>query len=89
VSATAGAVVVVVAALTMLFIGHARDAVVGTGPSALRTFYPTLDTFNVINPVAHGSGIDAAYGAGMLLAFAGWVGLLLLLGVFLFERRDL
>lgn len=89
VSAVAGAVVVVVSSLTMLFIGHARDAVVGAGPSILRALYPSLDTFNVINPVAHGSGVDLPYAAGMLLAFAGWVGVVLLIGVALFERRDL
>jgi Cu-processing system permease protein len=89
VSALSGAVVVTVASLTMLFVGHARDAVAGSGPSLLRALYPSLDTFNVINPVAHGSGIDAGYVAGMLLSFAGWVGVLLLVGVVLFGRRDL
>jgi ABC-type transport system involved in multi-copper enzyme maturation permease subunit len=89
VSASASAVVVVVSSLTALFIGHSRDAVVGTSPSLARSLYPTLDTFNVIDPVAHGAGIDAAYAAGMLLAFAGWVGVVLIVAVVLFERRDL
>ncbi len=90
VSAVAGPVVVAVASLTMVFIGHARDSVVGTGGSAMaRALYPSLDTFNVINPVAHGSGIDAVYAAGMMVAFVGWVGVLLLLGVVAFDRRDL
>jgi ABC-type transport system involved in multi-copper enzyme maturation permease subunit len=89
VSAAAGAVVVTVSTLTMLFIGHARDGVVGASPSLLRSLYPSLDTFNIINPVAHGAGIDAAYAGGMLLSFVGWVGVLLLIGVAVFEKRDL
>jgi ABC-type transport system involved in multi-copper enzyme maturation permease subunit len=89
ISAAAGAVVVVVGTLTMLFIGHARDAVVGSTPSLVRSLYPSLDTFNVINPVAHGTGIDALYAAGMLVSFVGWVGVVLLIGVGLFGRRDL
>lgn len=89
VSTVSGPVVVVVATLTMLFIGHSRDSVVGSAPSLARSLYPSLDAFNVINPVAHGSGIDGTTGVGMLLAFAGWVGVLLILGSLGFERRDL
>jgi hypothetical protein len=89
-SARTGPIVVVVTALTFLFAGHSRDSVLGVDASpALRVLYPSLDTFNVINPVAHGSGIGIEYLGGMLLAFAGWVGVLLLLGVLAFEGRDL
>ncbi len=90
VSAVAGPVVVVVSSLTLLFIGHSRASVVGeSGSAVIRALYPSLDTFNVINPVAHGSGIDAVRAAGMLVAFVGWVGVLLLLGAAGFARRDL
>jgi Cu-processing system permease protein len=85
-----GPIVVVVTALTFLFAGHSRDSLLGSDPSqGLRAIYPSLDTFNIINPVAHGSGVGIEYLGGMLLAFAGWVGVLLLLGVLAFDRRDL
>jgi ABC-type transport system involved in multi-copper enzyme maturation permease subunit len=90
VSAMAGPVVVVVATATVLFAGHARDGLLGADSSGLaRTLYPSLDTFNVINQVAHGTGIDPAYVGAMALAFVGWVGVVLLLGVAAFGRRDL
>jgi len=90
VSAVAGPVVVVVGTLSMLFIGHSRDGVVPPdGSPLLRAIYPSLDTFNVINPVAHGAGIGLAYAGGMLLSFVGWVGILLLIGSIAFGRRDL
>jgi ABC-type transport system involved in multi-copper enzyme maturation permease subunit len=90
ISAISGPVVVVVAALAFLFVGHSRESVLGADSSGLaRVLYPSLDTFNIINPVAHGTGVDAAYVLGMALAFAGWCGLLLLLGSLTFTRRDL
>jgi ABC-type transport system involved in multi-copper enzyme maturation permease subunit len=90
ISAVTGPVVVVVAALTFLFIGHSRDGVLGEKASDLaRALYPSLDTFNIINPVAHGTGIGWAYLGGMTLAFVGWCALLLLVGSALFARRDL
>jgi Cu-processing system permease protein len=89
-SGRTGPIVVVVTALTFLFAGHARDSLLGADASpALRAVYPSLDTFNIINPVAHGSGIGPQYAGGMLLAFVGWTGVLLLLGVLAFEGRDL
>jgi Cu-processing system permease protein len=90
VSAVAGPVIVVVASATLLFAGHARDGLLAAdAPAVARALYPSLDTFNVINPVAHGAGIDLPYAGGMLLAFAGWTGIVLLLGVLGFSRRDL
>jgi hypothetical protein len=89
-SGRTGPIVVVVTALTFLFAGHSRDALLGAGGSpVLRALYPSLDTFNIINPVAHGTGVDALYAGGMLLAFVGWSGVLLLLGALAFEGRDL
>jgi ABC-type transport system involved in multi-copper enzyme maturation permease subunit len=90
VSAAAGPVVVVVAALTFEFIGHSRDSLLGEGGGGvLRALYPSLDTFNIVNPVAHADGVGPVYLGAMLLAFLGWAGLLLLLGSLSFERRDL
>jgi ABC-type transport system involved in multi-copper enzyme maturation permease subunit len=89
VSAVTGTVVVTVATLTFAFIGHSRQPVL----TAWRWFpgwlYPSLDTFNVINPVAHGSGYDAVYAAIMVAVFLGWVAALLVLGSLGFARRDL
>ena len=90
VSSVTGSVVVVVASLTMVFIAHSRDSVLGPGsPTLARALYPSLDTFNVIGPVAHGSGIGLAHIGGMFVSFVGWVGVLLILGVLGFSRRDL
>jgi Cu-processing system permease protein len=90
VSALTGPVVVSVASIAFVFVAHARSGLFGAEGSGLAyALYPSLDTFNIINPVAHGSGVGVAYGAGMLLAFAGWAGALLLLGALGFGRRDL
>lgn len=90
VSAAAGPVVVVIASAAMLFIGHARDGLLGLdAPAVARALYPSLDTFNIISPVAHGAGVGAAYIGGMVLSFAGWIGILLLIGGAIFRGRDL
>lgn len=88
VSALAGPVIVSVSALTFLFIAHARGYLL-TSHDALYGWYPSLDPFNVINPVAHGSGVGVAYVGSMVLVFCAWVGVLLLVGVAAFGRRDL
>lgn len=90
VSSAAGPVVVVVAALTFEFVGHSRDSVLGQGGGGvLRALYPSLDTFSIVNPVAHASGVGPVYLGSMLVTFIGWAGLLLLLGSLSFGRRDL
>lgn len=90
VSAVTGPVVVVVASLVFLFFAHSRAALLGATPNPLLAFvYPSFDTFNVIDPVAHGSGITAAYAGTMLVVFAAWAGLALLAAVAVFSRRDL
>jgi Cu-processing system permease protein len=89
VSAVSGAVVVAVATLTFAFIGHSRQPVLNSFPAFPGWLYPSLDTFNVINPVAHGSGIGVAYVGLMALVFAGWVAALLVLASLGFARRDL
>lgn len=90
VSGLTGVVVVVTAALTFLFVGHTRGALFPAGATGLaRLLYPSLDAFDVVNPVAHGAGIGPVYAALMTATFLGWVGLLLLAGSAAFSRRDM
>lgn len=90
VSAITGPVVVVTATLAALFIGHARSTLLGgEGALALQPFVPSLDAFNVVNPVAHGSGVPPLYLVSMVVVFVGLAGLCLLIGSMLFGRRDL
>lgn len=90
VSALAGPVVVVTATLAALFVGHSRSTLLGgEGALALDPFVPSLDAFNVVNPVAHGSGVPPLYLASMLVVFVGLAGFSLIAGSLLFARRDL
>jgi len=85
-----GIVTSVVGALAFSFIGHSVGSLLATNPLEGAPWYvPSLDVFNVINPVAHGSGYGLGYAGSMLVAFAAWVGVLLLAGSALFESRDL
>lgn len=90
VSTLAGPVVVVVATAAILFAGHARSTLVGgLGAADIGYFYPSLDTFNVMLPVAYGDGISLLAVVSMLTVFVGLAGLALVLGVFMLGRRDL
>jgi ABC-type transport system involved in multi-copper enzyme maturation permease subunit len=89
VSAVSGSVVVTVATLTFAFVGHSRQPVLRQFPAFPGWLYPSLDTFNVINPVAHGTGYGLLYALLMVAVFAGWVVALLVLGMLGFVRRDL
>lgn len=90
VSTVIGPVPVVVASLAFLFVGHLIGGPEqAAGVQAATAFYPTLETFNIINPVAHGGGVTLGYDVLMVVVAAAWVGILLLLGMVLFERRDL
>lgn len=89
VSAIAGPVVVAVASLAFAFIGHSRQPFLLSNPGFPGWLYPSLDTFNVINPVAHGSGYGWPYALVMLGVFAAWAVALLVLGSLGFGRRDL
>jgi len=85
-----GVVTSVVAALTFVFVGHSVGSLLPRSAEGTAPWYvPTLDIFNVINPVAHGSGYGLAYAFSMLLAFVAWAGLLLIAASALFDRRDL
>ncbi len=88
VSTVAGPVIVVVASLGFVFVTHARTGLLGGPDNTLWNFYPSLDTFNIINPVAHGTGVDVAYLLLMVGVFIAWVSVLLLAGSTLFEKRD-
>lgn len=89
VSAMTGPVAVTVASLALLFIGHVRGYLADAlGPELVR-FYPSLDTLNVINPVAHGTGVGPIYLATMLAVAVGWWIVSLVVGVLAFQRKDL
>lgn len=88
-SARFGIITSVVGALAFAFVGHSVGSLVA-GPEATAPWYvPSLSVFDVINPVAHGSGYSIAYAGVMLLAFAAWSGLLLAAGSAMFGSRDL
>ncbi|MDO9556757.1 MAG: hypothetical protein Q7J82_04165 [Coriobacteriia bacterium] len=90
ISTLMGPVVVVVATLTILFIGHSRSTLLGgLGAAELSYFYPSLDSFNIMLPVAHGNGVSALAVVSMLTVFVGFTGLALLLGVVMIGRKDL
>lgn len=90
VSAITGPVVVVTASLAALFVGHARETLTGgEGALALHAFYPSLDAFNIVNPVAHGDGVPPIYLLSMIVVFAGLSAACLSAGLLLFSRRDL
>ena len=87
ISAVTGPVVVVVASLGFMFLAHIRSLI--ELPKSILRFYPSLDTFNIITPVAHGTGVTAGYLAAMTAAWLGWVIVLLAVAALLFGRRDL
>jgi ABC-type transport system involved in multi-copper enzyme maturation permease subunit len=90
VSGVAGAIVVTVSSLTFLFAAHSRDSLLPYGTAKIVVqLYPSLDAFNVINPVAYSTGVGPVYTAAMTATFLGWVGLLLLVGSLVFARKDL
>jgi len=89
VSAVSGAMVVTVATITFAFAGHSRQPVLQAMPGFPSWLYPSLDAFNVINPVAHGTGYELMYALIMFGVFVGWVAALLVLGSLGFARRDL
>ena len=88
-STLSGAVAGATATLTFLFIAHSRDALLTASAGPARALYPSLDTFNVINPVAHGTGITALYALVMIATFVGYAGVLLALGTLAFQKKDL
>jgi ABC-type transport system involved in multi-copper enzyme maturation permease subunit len=85
-----GPVTSAIGALVFVFVGHAFVSLIGLPEGAPAPWYiPSLEVFNVINPVAHGSGISAGYIGGMTLSFVAWIALLMLGAAAMFARRDL
>jgi ABC-type transport system involved in multi-copper enzyme maturation permease subunit len=91
VTARMGAVTGVVAALAFLFVGHSIAGLVTGGAEDVVApwWLPSLSVFNVINPVAHGTGITLGYAGLMVAAFAVWAAVLLFGAAALFQGRDL
>jgi len=85
-----GPVTAAVGALAFAFVGHAMTSLMSL-PEGVRApwYLPGLDVFNVIAPVAHGTGYGPGYAGSMLLVFTAWVVLLLLGGSAIFSWRDL
>lgn len=85
-----GPVTSAVAALVFAFVGHAVVSLMNL-PAGVRPpwYVPGLDVFNVILPVAHGTGYGLVYAGSMLIVFVAWVGLMLMAGSAIFSRRDL
>lgn len=81
-----GTVTSVSATLAVAFVAHVYQGVL---PPTVARFAPSLETFNVINPVAHGSGITIGYALAMIGAAAGWLVAVLGAGSLSFDRRDL
>jgi Cu-processing system permease protein len=85
-----GPVTSVVGGLAIAFIGH---AVVGflhvAETQRVPPWFPSLDVFNTINPVALGNGVGAVYLVAMVIAFVGWVTLFMVGGSLMFAGRDL
>jgi len=88
VATVAGPVVVTAVAITFLFAGHVRSFLVDPG-TVFYTLYPSLDTFNVINPVAHGDGYSAGYALTMIAVWFAYSAIALLVATSLFGRKDL
>jgi len=88
VASVSGPVLVTVASLAFLFVAHARTGLLAPGTIAWK-LYPSLDTFNIIAPVAHGSGVTPVYLGIALAVFLGWSGALMLAASAAFSRRDL
>lgn len=87
-----GVVTNVVAVLTFAFAGHSVSTLVTGGSShgeGVPWYVPSLEVFNVINPVAHGDGFGFAYAGAMSVVFAAWVILLLAGASAVFGGRDL
>lgn len=85
-----GPVTSVVGGLALAFVGHAVVGFLHLGElQRAPAWFPSLDVFNVINPVSLGNGVPPVYLMAMLIAFAAWVTLFMVGGSLMFSRRDL
>jgi ABC-type transport system involved in multi-copper enzyme maturation permease subunit len=85
-----GPVTSVIGGLTLAFTGHAAVSFLHL-PETQRApiWFPSLDTFNVINTVALGNGISLVYLLAMLVLFGAYVTLFMTIGSYMFAGRDL
>lgn len=90
-SARFGVVTNVLGALAFVFVGHSTGTLATGGDPHVTApaWVPSLEVFNVINPVAHGSGYGPLYAIAMLGAFGAFSALALVGASAVFERRDL
>lgn len=89
-SSSFGAVTSIVGALAFIFIGHSDVSLLNLREGVRPPWWlPSLEPFNVINPVAHGTGYGPIYLLSMVATFVAWVGLLMLAASAMFGRRDL
>jgi ABC-type transport system involved in multi-copper enzyme maturation permease subunit len=85
-----GAVTSVVGGLTLAFVGHSVVMFLHLGETERAPlWFPSLDIFNIINPVALGNGVSLVYFLAMVVAFCAWTGLFMLGGSLMFAGRDL
>lgn len=86
-----GPITAVVAGLAFAFVGHSVGglAAKSLGVENAPWWVPSLDAFNVINPVAHGTGYGLLYAVSMAGVFATWTAMLLLGASAMFSGRDL
>lgn len=85
-----GPVTSVIGGLTAAFVGHSAVDFLHLGElERAPIWFPSLDTFNVINPVALGNGVSWVYLVAMVVLFVGYCGIFLGLGSVMFARRDL
>jgi ABC-type transport system involved in multi-copper enzyme maturation permease subunit len=91
-STRVGAVTSSVGMLTFVFVGHSVSTLLGGGDAhagGAQWYVPSLEVFDVINPVAHGTGYSPMHAVVMLVAFLAWSIALLSIATAVFERRDL
>ncbi|PKQ16173.1 MAG: hypothetical protein CVT67_06140 [Actinobacteria bacterium HGW-Actinobacteria-7] len=84
-----GSVTSIVGATAFAFIGHSLGSLFAGASGVPRWYVPSLDVFNVIDPVAYGTGYGIGYALGMVGAFLAWSALLMLIATVMFEGRDL
>ncbi len=85
-----GPVTSVVGGLVLAFVGHGVVSFLHLSElERAPAWFPSLDVFNVINPVALGGGVSWVYLVAMVIAFCGWVSLFMFGGSLMFAGRDL
>jgi hypothetical protein len=84
-----GTVTSLVGSIAFVFIGHSVLSVLATEAQSVPWWVPSLEVFNVIEPVAYGAGYGLVYAAAMVAVFSAATVLLAILAALLFEGRDL